>query len=121
MKCYICFEKTWMKSPCFCQTPVHRKCLLKWTRESNRHQCSICAHDYYSPMLVFQTGLHNLVLALKKVFMVVIVLLSFRNGDKYKHVLEPFLFSIFVGILLGHSLEHFLYQVLSAYYRIKNP
>ena len=121
MKCYICFEETWMKSPCFCQTPVHQKCLLTWTAQSQRQDCSICAHRLHSPILLFQSGLHAFLRALKKVFMVMLVLLSIGNGDRYKETLEPLLFGMFVGMIVGHYLECFIYRFLNWYCRFKTP
>lgn len=41
-ECYICFKPCKHKSPCSCQSFVHKKCLKKWLKLKEQTSCSIC-------------------------------------------------------------------------------
>lgn len=40
--CYICLEECHEVSPCDCQAPVHKKCILKYHLTSGKTHCTIC-------------------------------------------------------------------------------
>ena len=46
--CYICYDEAneddhqLIRSPCACQTIVHKRCLAQWIESKHSHECSIC-------------------------------------------------------------------------------
>ena len=54
--CYICLQATEDKSPCKCQSTIHKTCLQQWmTHSSNKniHKCCICTGYVLVPIVQY--------------------------------------------------------------------
>jgi len=59
-ECYICFEPCKTKSPCHCQTYVHRKCLRQYQETSGNYEtCMICLQPYPKPHNILKKYISN--------------------------------------------------------------
>ena len=57
-RCYVCLNNTRSISPCYCQIPVHPKCLQRTRRKIDDKHCSVC-HGEFSDVSAFG-NLHHL-------------------------------------------------------------
>ena len=47
MSCYVCLKNTRHTSPCLCQAPIHKKCLVQMQKKMHLDHCTVCLEPFY--------------------------------------------------------------------------
>jgi hypothetical protein len=46
MSCYVCLKNTRYKSPCVCEAPIHKKCLVRMQKKMQLDCCTLCLEPF---------------------------------------------------------------------------
>lgn len=47
MSCYVCLKNTRHTSPCLCQAPIHKNCLVQMQKKMHLNHCTVCLEPFY--------------------------------------------------------------------------
>lgn len=121
--CYICFETTSNKSPCYCKSTICNKCYDTLINQYFETKCSICKYNFPINELEIKIDnldyLENFYIQIKKImlyifyFFSIILLGNLYTNSYFSHDKFIFYFTLNIDVFFSGSI---IFVVLFLFY-----